>query len=314
MEYFLGVTAAFLLGAGTVLQQLVAQDAPQVHYLRLSLIGDLLRRPLWLAGVGLAVAGELLAAWVLGHVVLSLAEPLLASSLLFALALAAPVSGQALRRSEIAGALLLICGVSALSVSRSLSSAQVSVGRPAYRPAAGAVAALAAYGLARLGQRRTGDLRATLTGASAGVLFGVQDALIRQTVLTADSRRLIGLFVTWPGYCLVPVGLIGLWLLQSAFTAAPLHASLPATTAAEPVTGMALGVVVFGDVLRVSPGVVVLQSAGLLALLAGVIMVARAPALTGLRGARPLAIRGRQNRRDRRDRRDDDERPQKPAG
>lgn len=47
-------------------------------------------------------AGQLLSVWVLGHLVLSVAEPLLASSLIFALLLAAPLSGQALRATELA--------------------------------------------------------------------------------------------------------------------------------------------------------------------------------------------------------------------
>ena len=40
---------------------------------------------------------------------------------------------------------------------------------------------------------------------------------------------------------------------------------------------MLLGVVVFGDVIHVSPGMLVLQAAGLAAMVLGVILVARAP-------------------------------------
>ena len=38
--------------------------------------------------------------------------------------------------------------------------------------------------------------------------------------------------------------------MENSFSAAPLHASLPAITAAEPVAGILLGVVVFGDVIE----------------------------------------------------------------
>jgi drug/metabolite transporter (DMT)-like permease len=84
----------------------------------IQLLADLLRRPRWLAGLITTVAGELLSAWVIGHMVLSLAEPLLATSLLFALLLAGPLSGQAVHKSEVAGALILMAGVTALSVGR----------------------------------------------------------------------------------------------------------------------------------------------------------------------------------------------------
>jgi hypothetical protein len=71
--------------------------------------------------------------------------------------------------------------------------------------------------------------------------------------------------------------------MQSAFSAAPLHASLPGITAGEPVVGILLGVIVFGDVIRISPGMIAVQAIGIAALLAGVVLVARAPVLGGIR-------------------------------
>ncbi len=67
--------------------------------------------------------------------------------------------------------------------------------------------------------------------------------------------------------------------MQGAFNVAPLHTSLPGITAAEPVAGIVLGIVVFGDSIRVSPGLILLEASGLIALLIGVILVARPPAL-----------------------------------
>lgn len=58
-----------------------------------------------------------------------------------------------------------------------------------------------------------------------------------------------------------------------------LHASLPAITAAEPGCGMVLGIVVFREQVPVSAPMIALQIAGLLALVVGMVMVARAPAL-----------------------------------
>src|SRR5262249_38052151 len=68
-----------------------------------------------------------------------------------------------------------------------------------------------------------------------------------------------------------------LWLVQSAFSAGPLHASLPAITAAEPLAGITLGVLVFGDVVHITPWLLALQAAGLATMFAGTVLVARAP-------------------------------------
>ena len=116
-------------------------------------------------------------------------------------------------------------------------------------------------------------------------MFGIADALTRWAVQIADGHSFTAVLTSWPGYCLVAASLTRLWLMENSFNAAPLHASLPAITAAEPIAGIALGIVVFGDVVRVSPGMIILQAAGLAATVAGVIMVARAPAPSSLRPA-----------------------------
>jgi hypothetical protein len=71
--------------------------------------------------------------------------------------------------------------------------------------------------------------------------------------------------------------------MQNAFSAAPLHASLPAIAAGEPLAGIALGIVVFGDRVQITPGLLALESGGIAALIIGVIAVARSSAFTGLR-------------------------------
>ena len=116
------LVAAMLIGFGFVLQQHAAQQVRSSQFLRLGLIAKLVHNRRWLAGIGVTIAGYLLSAWTLGHLRLSLTEPLLASSLIFALLLAVPLSGQALRRTEIIGAILLTAGVAALSLSRSVRS------------------------------------------------------------------------------------------------------------------------------------------------------------------------------------------------
>ena len=129
----------------------------------------------------------------------------------------------------------------------------------------------------------------TLTGISAGLVFGIADALTRRTVQLLDTGHLSVVLTSWPGYSLIAVSLVGIWLMESAFNAAPLHISLPGITAAEPVSGIVLGIVVFRDSVHVSPGTLALQAAGLVALLIGVIMVARSPALARLRALRPTS-------------------------
>jgi drug/metabolite transporter (DMT)-like permease len=285
------LVAAMMLGVGWVLQQHAAEQAPSAYFLRLRLIADLLHRPRWLLGLAVMISGQLLSAWSVGHLDLSLYEPLLATSLIFALALAVPLSHQRLRATEMLGAVILAGGVAALSLARSPGTPSASFGSFSDWPAAAGIAVVA-YCFIHAGHLRQGQARATLTGIGTGLVYGISDALTRRTVQILDAHSFTGLLTSWPPYCLLAAALIGMWLMQNSFNAAPLRASLPGITAAEPVSGILLGVVVFGDVIRISPGMLAVQAVGIAALVVGVIMVARAPVLGQLRPASVIPGRG----------------------
>jgi drug/metabolite transporter (DMT)-like permease len=284
ISYATTLVAALLLGVGFVLQQYSAEQEPDSRFLSVRLFTDLLRKPRWLAGIGCMVAGYLLAAWSIGHLALTLVEPLLTTNLIWALVLAVPLSRQAVRFTEVTGALILIGGVTMLSVSRSTKPVGMSFGSLSHWYAAAIIAGIA-FVAVRAGHRRRGNVRATLTGLGAGLVFGIQDALTRQTleILHGGSRPVTLLFTSWPAYALVGAGILGIWLMQNAFSAGPLRASLPAVAAGEPAAGITLGILVFGDRVQISPGTLAVQAAGIAALIIGVVVVARSRAFGGLR-------------------------------
>jgi len=269
------VIAAMLLGVGFVLQQHAAAKL-SAEYLQLRLIAELLRKRIWVAGVVIMVMGQGLSAWGLGHLSLTVSEPLLATNLIFALLLAAPISGEIPRKTEFIGALMLCLGVGILSASRSVRALSESFGSFAHWPAAGIIAGVAAV-LVVIGRNGPSSLRATLTGGGAGLLLGIADGLTRRSVEILDGHGLVTLLTTWPGYAVIGSAAIGLWLVQSAFSVGPLHASLPAITGAEPLAGITLGVLVFGDKVHITPLLLAVQAFGLATMVAGVILVARAP-------------------------------------
>ena len=282
MDYATTLVAALLLGIGFVLQQYAARQEPESRFLRLRILTDLLRKPRWLIGIACMVAGQLLAAWSIGHAALTLVEPLLTTYLLFALLLAVPMSKQAMHWTEVAGALLLCAGVTLLSLSRSTKPIGLSFGSFSHWYAAAIIAGVA-YVAVLAGVARRGPARATLIGLAAGLVFGIQDALTRQTLEILQGQPVTVLFTNWAPYCLLGAGIVGLWLMQNAFSAGPLHASLPTIAAGEPVAGIALGIVVFGDRIQVSPGMLAIEAGGIAALIVGVVAVARSSAFTSLR-------------------------------
>ena len=281
-DYATTLLAAVLLGIGFVLQQYAARQEPESRFLSPRILTDLLRKPRWLAGIACMVAGYLLAAYSIGHAALTLVEPLLSTYLLFALILAVPMSKQAIQWTEVTGALILILGVTLLSLSRTAKPIGLSFGSFSHWPAAAIIAGVA-FVAVQVGQTRRGPARATLTGLGAGLVYGIQDALTRQTLQLVQGHPATVLFTNWAPYCLLGAGIVGLWLMQNAFSAGPLHSSLPAIAAGEPVAGIALGIVVFGDRIQISAGQLAIEAGGIAALIVGVVAVARSSAFGGLR-------------------------------
>jgi len=282
VDYATTLLAAVLLGVGFVLQQYSAEQEPESRFLHLRILTDLLRKPRWLLGIACMVAGYLLAAWSIGHLELTLVEPLLTTYLVWALVLAVPLSRQSLKPAEVVGALILIAGVTLLSVSRSITPIGLDFGSLSHWYAAAIIAGVA-FAAVLIGHRRKGQVRATLTGLAAGLVFGIQDALTRQTLTGLQGYSWTVLFTTWSAYALIGAGIVGIWLMQNAFSAAPLHASLPAIAAGEPLAGIALGIVVFGDTIQIKPGLLAIEASGIALLVIGVVAVARSSAFSGLR-------------------------------
>jgi len=276
----LGLGAALWLGGGFVLQQHVAATLPWSDVLSPRLLLDLVRKPLWVAGIVVMVIGQLLGAAALGQGSLALVEPLLAANLLFALSVSALWRRHRLGGREWGGALLLIAGLAGFLLAANPGDG--SGGRVhwyGWVVAAASILVLVVF-LVFLARRTDLAGEGTLLGTAAGVLFGLQDALTSRAVPMIGHGPL-GLLTSWKLYAVLGVALVGLVLGQSAFRAAPLTASLPGLTVAEPLTGIALGAVLFSEPLRLSAPAVLAEVAAFVAIAFGVVLLARSPLIAG---------------------------------
>ncbi|GGY75932.1 hypothetical protein GCM10010300_19530 [Streptomyces olivaceoviridis] len=274
----LAVSAACCLGFGFVLQQNAAQKAPLSDFLSFRLLLDLMRIPRWLGGLGLMVAGMVLGAIALGKGEISLVEPLLATNLLFALALSRHQTGQPLGRQGWAGLLLLAGGVSAFIVAGEPRGGTAVTDPLRHWLIIGAVVG-AALVLTTFAKRSRLSWGPVLLALAAGLLYGVQDALTRVSGTRFSDGGLTELFTGWQPYGVVACGVTGLVLVQSAFETAPLRMSLPALTAAEPLAGILCGVGFMGDRLRTDTGALAGEAAGLAAVVAGIVLLGLHPAM-----------------------------------
>ncbi|KNB49673.1 DMT family transporter [Streptomyces caatingaensis] len=278
MVFAFALSAALCLGFGFVLQQNAAQRAPMSDFLSFRLLLDLVRMPRWLAGLGLMVAGMALGAVALGGGEISLVEPLLATNLLFAMALSRWQTKQPLGLTGWGGLWLLAGGVTAFIVAGRPQGGH-SVTDPLRHWLIVGVMIGGALVLAAVSKRLRMSAEAATLAVAAGLLYGVQDALTRVSGERWTHGGLAALIVSWQPYAVLALGVTGLVLVQSAFETAPLRMSLPALTAAQPLAGILCGVGFLGDRLRTSPGALAWQAAGLAAIVVGIVLIGRHPAM-----------------------------------
>ncbi|MFJ5309425.1 DMT family transporter [Streptomyces sp. NPDC088350] len=274
----LAVSAACCLGFGFVLQQNAAQRAPLNDFLSPRLLLDLMKVPRWLGGIGLMIAGMVLGAIALGHGEVSLVEPLLATNLLFALALSRKQTRQPLGRQGWAGLALLAGGVTTFIVAGEPHSGTAVTDPFRHWLIIGAMVG-AALLLTTYAKRSRLSAGPVLLALAAGLLYGVQDALTRVSGQRFTEGGLTELVTGWQPYGVLALGVTGLVLVQSAFETAPLRMSLPALTAAQPLAGIICGVGFLGDRLRTDTGALAWEAVGLAGIVVGILLLGMHPAM-----------------------------------
>lgn len=278
VAFWFALAAAAAFAVATVLQAGAASTVPQHHALRLRLLAFMLRSPLWWAGrlVELLALGLQTLAFAYGS--LMVVQPVLATGLLMALPLNAWMSHRRLGVRELVGALIVAVGLAVfLLVGRPREgSADVDWQRWAVGlTVSGVISGLLVFA----GWRANPAWRATLWATAAGVVYAVSGACIKEVTTVFRAHGLVGTLLHPALYGFIIIGALGTLLIQSAFQAAPLPASIAALTAAEPLAGALVGFIVFGDSLRGGPLPVTLEIVAALLLVCGTLLVAQSPVL-----------------------------------
>ncbi len=240
-----------------------------VAMLRAMLANALWRRAMLCDAAGLALQIAALHLWPLAAV-----QPLLVTTLLFAMVLRH--RQRRLTGAELRWLLLLCSALSAvlLMVDAGRRSAETSVDR-------GPAAIAAAVGLTtaavcvELGRRqRLGGRRAALLGVAVGAIHAGTAALLKSVGTNHGLRSIV---IGWPLYAALALGLTGLVLNQFAFQAGPLTASLPAISTVDPLVSIAIGVVVYDEAIAGGFAASIVFALLLITLSAAIIGLTRQP-------------------------------------
>jgi drug/metabolite transporter (DMT)-like permease len=272
--------SALMYAFASVLQQRGAAAQPADQALRLTLLARLLRNPGWVLGLGCDVLGYILQFIALGHGPLVVVQPLLVCGLLFALPLGAAWAGRKLTSRDWVAALMVCAGLAVFLIVAGPQSGHSNV-RPDVWILLLATSGLAVLALITLSSGRLAWQRAVLLSAAAGVVYGVTAALTKTSSHLLD-RGIILLLAHWQPYALLVAGIGGMVIAQSAFQAGSLDASLPTMSVVDPIVSIVIGAVAFGESIAAGPADVLAEVLALVAMSAGVFLLARSEAVRSL--------------------------------
>ena len=178
--------AAALFAVSAALQHRSAGLVTEADSLRTARLGGFisgtLRHPMWIVGSAAGIAGFALHALALRDGPLTLVQPLLVSSAVFALALRQLLERRRPRRSELRWAFGLVVG---LVLFLTIATPADGVTKPADALPTLVIGTLIGFGLLGFfvaGRRATGSAAAALLGTATGLSFAAKAGLLKQVM------------------------------------------------------------------------------------------------------------------------------------
>ncbi|OBF13144.1 hypothetical protein A5730_00540 [Mycobacterium sp. ACS4054] len=275
---FSALLSAFWAAVGIVVRQRATQEVPDDEGMSGAMVTTLARRPLWWAGTVAAAAGYAFQAVALAHGSLLLIQPLLVSSLLFALPLSAGVCHQRVSAAQWGWATLL---TGALAVFVLVGEPREGHNRPPVP--AWTLAMLVTVPLlivcVTAARRAVGRVRAMLLGVAVAIMLGMIAVLTKICTHRFGIGGWHGLLTVPAPYLLVGLAVAVTLVQNSAFHAGALQASVPIMLVGEPVVAVLLGVAVLGEHLAVGGSAALALVVAVSAMVAAAIALSRSQAI-----------------------------------
>jgi drug/metabolite transporter (DMT)-like permease len=235
-------------GSASVCQRRAASEAPPSRALHLSLLGYLVRRKVWLAGVGLTTVAAVCQATALATGPVALVQPIFIIELPFTLLLASKLYRRRIPRLTWAAVILVT-----VSLGAGLAAAAPSGGGTHASPRVWMITLIVTgcfeAVLIGLGVRLRGDPRAAALALAAACGYALTATLMK-TAMAALSHGVVPFFTCWQLYGTAVAGVGALFLLQNSLQAGSLVAAQPPLTLGDALISVSFGVTVFGESVR----------------------------------------------------------------
>jgi hypothetical protein len=269
--------AAALFGVSTALQHrsagLVSDGSRDIERLS-GFMARTLRHPLWITGAIADIGGFALHALALREGPLTVVQPLLVTSIVFALVVRQLLERRWPRRSQLAWASALTLGLVLFLAVSTPASGVAQPADPLPATVIGVLIGCGALGFFVAGQHYRGGAAAALLGTATGLSYAAVAGLLKEDMGLLNSG--VGaLAASWPLYGLIAVGAFSLVVNQLAYRAGPLSSSLPAIMTVDPIVSLVIGAAVFDEGFRNGPAELLGEVVGLALVVAAAVGLTR---------------------------------------
>jgi drug/metabolite transporter (DMT)-like permease len=270
----LALVAAFCFALAATLQQKGALGMGDALKSAASYLA-LAKQRWWLIGTIVLLAGYLFQAVALDNGQLAVVQPLLVTTIVFALPLGYFLTNQQVNRAEVGAAGIVVLGLAAFTLFGKEDTGRNDAPSREWAIALGFFG-LIAVALILLGRRGDSKRKAALYGAAAGVLYALSASMWKPTADALDAGGFQGMLSDWEFYAFATAGLIAFAVQQISLATGHLASSVATVSVCNPVVSIIIGILVLEETLSEPTWHKVIAYAGLGAALFGAIAITKA--------------------------------------
>ena len=276
MAATLALTAAFLFAVAATLQQKGALNLGGVSLASPASLLRLVGQTMWLLGTVALLAGYVFQAAALDRGRLSIVQPLLVTTVVFALPLGYFLTAQHVGRREVLGAAVILFGLALFTYFADPSGGNENAPGRDWAIAIAVLGAICVVLLAYGGRGgASATTKAAVFGTIAGILFGLSASLTKPT-LDYLHDGLEELLTHWEAYALAIAGVLGFVLQQVSLGTGKLAPSVATVSVANPVVGIAIGTLLLEERWSRPAWHIMLGIVGLVVALVGAVLISLA--------------------------------------
>jgi drug/metabolite transporter (DMT)-like permease len=244
MAEALALVAAFMFAVAATFQQkgaLTSGVTPD----SLRSFAALLRSSWWLFGSIALLVGYAVQAVALDHGRLAIIQPLLVTTVVFALPLGYWFTQQDVGRREILGAAIVVAGLALFAIFGDPSSGNDDAPNDEWAIALTVIVVVCA-GLLVLARRAEGSREAAFYGVVSGILFGTSACLVKPTIETLHEG-IPEVLSSWEFYAMAIAGIAAFVLQQVSLSSGFLATSVATVSTANPIVSVLIGTLLFDE-------------------------------------------------------------------